>query len=159
MLPRTTLLRLETQLEVIPLLLGGSTPREIVARSPSGQWSVHENLAHLARHHSIMLERLVRMLTKEAPTFERYSAEADPEWPAWSALDIDEILDRLSEQRFELVQLLEGLAPPHFDRVGRHPALGTMAIPKWIEFFLLHEAHHLYLVQLRLGQARTAGTS
>jgi hypothetical protein len=31
-----------------------------------------------------------------------------------------------------------------------------MAIPEWLEFFLLHEAHHLYVVMIRLGEARKA---
>ncbi len=31
-------------------------------------------------------------------------------------------------------------------RTGVHPTLGELPIPLWIEFFLLHEAHHLYVV-------------
>ena len=34
-------------------------------------------------------------------------------------------------------------------RTGVHPTLGEMALPLWIEFFLLHEAHHLYVVMKR----------
>jgi hypothetical protein len=28
-----------------------------------------------------------------------------------------------------------------------------MDISLWVEFFLLHEAHHLYMVMIRLGEA------
>ena len=48
MLTKSTLLRLETQLEAIPLLLGGATSETIMARPVPGRWSAHENLAHLA---------------------------------------------------------------------------------------------------------------
>jgi hypothetical protein len=34
--------------------------------------------------------------------------------------------------------------------VGVHPALGPLTIPEWLEFFLLHEGHHLYQVMLRV---------
>jgi hypothetical protein len=30
--------------------------------------------------------------------------------------------------------------------VGVHPHLGPFAVTDWVEFFLLHEAHHLYQV-------------
>jgi hypothetical protein len=30
-------------------------------------------------------------------------------------------------------------------------------VPRWIEFFLVHEAHHLYVVMTRLGEARALG--
>jgi hypothetical protein len=30
-----------------------------------------------------------------------------------------------------------------------------MDVAAWIEFFLVHEAHHLYVVMLRLAEART----
>jgi hypothetical protein len=29
-----------------------------------------------------------------------------------------------------------------------------MSLALWVEFFLLHEAHHLYVVMTRLGQAK-----
>jgi hypothetical protein len=34
-------------------------------------------------------------------------------------------------------------------RIGIHGVLGGMTIPEWIEFFLLHEAHHLYVAMQR----------
>ena len=36
------------------------------------------------------------------------------------------------------------------NRVGVHPVFGLMTIPLWLEFFLLHEAHHLYVVLHRV---------
>jgi hypothetical protein len=28
-----------------------------------------------------------------------------------------------------------------------------MALPEWLEFFLVHEAHHLYTALVRVGEA------
>jgi hypothetical protein len=80
MLPASTLLRLERQLEVVPLLLGGASAEAMMARSASGEWSPHENLAHLARHHAIFLERLQRIIAEDAPELARYRAEDDSSW-------------------------------------------------------------------------------
>jgi uncharacterized damage-inducible protein DinB len=154
MLSQSTLLRLETQLEVIPLLLTGATPEAIMARPASGQWSAHENLAHLARHHAVFLERLRRILDESAPQLGRYRAEEDAAWPEWSCLSTEEVLSRLNTLRAEIIRVGKGLSHAAASRVGIHPLFGEMSLALWVEFFLLHEAHHLYVVMTRLGQAK-----
>jgi hypothetical protein len=160
MMSENTLRRLETQLEVIPVLLAGASEESIVARPISGQWSARENLAHLARHHAVLLERLHRILEEDSPNLGRYRAEEDPAWPEWSGLSLQEILARLKVLRPEIVDLARGLSDEESNRTGVHPLLGKMSLSRWMEFFLLHEAHHLYIVMLRLGATETpAGVS
>ena len=154
MLAQSTLLRLETQLEVIPLLLGDVTTEAIMARPVSNQWSALENLAHLARHHEVFLERLHRILNESAPQLGRYRAEDDPSWPEWSSLSVEEVLIRLEDLRGEITGLVGELSEAEASRVGIHPLFGEMSLALWVEFFLLHEAHHLYVVMTRLGQAK-----
>ena len=156
MLSQGLLRRLETQVEAIPAILAGAAPEAIEARSPSGQWSARENLAHLARHHSLFLERIHRILDEDSPDLGRYRAEDDPVWPLWSKFPLDEVLSRIRVLRAEIMALLEGLSDDRINRTGIHPLLGEMAIPRWVEFFLLHEAHHLYVAMLRLGAAVAA---
>lgn len=152
MIREFTLLRLETQLDVVPMLLSGATAEAITSRTTSGKWSVHENLGHLARHHAIFLKRLNRILVEKTPELERYRAEEDPAWPVWSGLSTDEVLSRLRSLRADLIQLIKGLSPDEASRTGIHPVLGEMDIARWLEFFLLHETHHLYIVMIRLGE-------
>ncbi len=146
--------RLATQLNSVALLLADLTPAAITRRPPSGKWSAHENLAHLARHHAVFLERLRRILHEDGPQLTRYRAEDDPEWPQWAALPTDEVLKRLRSLRRELISLVEGLSPDQMARVGVHPTMGRMTIPMWLEFFLLHEAHHLYVVMQLVRASR-----
>jgi DinB family protein len=153
MLSESTLLRLETQLEVIPMLLGVVTPEALRARTASGKWSAHENLAHLARHHAVFLERLNRILAENAPQLDRYRAEEDSAWPEWSGLSTEEVLSRLRDLRVEIIRLIKGLSEDEASQVGIHPLFGEMGVSLWVEFFLLHEAHHLYMVMIRLGEA------
>jgi uncharacterized damage-inducible protein DinB len=160
MLSQSTLLRLETQLDVLPELLSAAIPGALVARTASGEWSVHENLAHLARHHAVFLERLHRILSENAPEIGRYRAEEDSAWLEWSRLSTEEVLSRLRTLRAEIIRLISGLSRDDASRVGIHPLFGEMSIALWLEFFLLHEAHHLYIVMIRLGEAnRTISSS
>lgn len=149
-----TLRRLETQLEVISVLLAGANPQSIAARPVSGQWSARENLAHLARYHAVFLGRIRRIMEEDRPDLGRYRAEQDPAWPEWSGLSLEEILARLKVLRAEVVGLVRGLSDEENNRTGVHPLLGEMSVSRWMEFFLLHEAHHLYVVMLRLGQSK-----
>jgi hypothetical protein len=154
MLPPSTLLRLERQLEVIPLLLGGASAEAMMARSASGEWSPHENLAHLARHHAIFLERLQRIISEDAPELTRYRSEEDSGWGKWSSLTTDEVISRLHTLRAEIVRFIKRLPDAETNRVGIHPLFGQMDLAHWVEFFLLHEAHHLYKLMIRLGETR-----
>jgi hypothetical protein len=142
--------RLRSQLEAVVTILGAASPEVVRLRSPEGKWSAHENLAHLARHHEVMLERLRVILNEDRPRLSRYRAEDDAEWASWRALPLDEILSLIKAQRAEIVRLVDGLDEDDLARVGVHPALGPLTIPEWLEFFLLHEGHHLYQVMLRV---------
>ena len=144
-LSESTSVRLATQLEPLALLFAGADPDRMRGRPPSGKWSAHENLAHLARYHEVFLQRLRLILTEDRPHLGRYRAEDDPESPRWMALATDELLRRLKSLRSELIDVVERLSPDQLKRTGVHPVLGEMPIPMWIEFFLLHEAHHLYI--------------
>ena len=41
---------------------------------------------------------------------------------------------------------LRSLSEEDFQRTGIHPKFGEMNLSLWLEFFLVHEAHHLYVV-------------
>jgi hypothetical protein len=146
--------RLANQLHALRLILTDATPEQLKWRPASGKWSAHENLAHVARYHQIMLDRLARLLAEERPSFARYSANEDPEWPAWVALGTEEVVRRLKTLRGELMARVEGLSERDLGRSAVHPAFGEMTTTAWLEFFLLHEAHHLYVAMTRLAEAR-----
>ncbi len=141
--------RLRGQLEGLAFLLGGASAEQLQRRPPSGKWSAHENLAHLARYHQVFRERLQRILDEERPALGRYRAEEDPGWPPWPVRDPDDVQRQLRTLRNDLVARVERLTPEQLGRTGVHPVFGEMTVPQWIEFFLLHEGHHLYVIMSR----------
>jgi hypothetical protein len=78
-IPDATLIRLEKQLESLDVVLRGASAALLEVRSPSGEWSARENLAHLARHAKVFLDRLERVLRGDTPDLGTYRAEKDPE--------------------------------------------------------------------------------
>jgi hypothetical protein len=53
---------------------------------------------------------------------------------------------RISSTRAKLMARLISLSEEDFARTGVHPKFGEMSLSLWLEFFLVHEAHHLYAV-------------
>jgi len=145
--------RLGTQLESLRLVLGNATPAALKTRPKSGKWSAHENLAHLVRHHRVTMDRLRRILDEDSPPLPGYSAEKDPEWPAMVEMSTDEVVKTLLATRQEMIALTGGLSPAQLSRIGIHPAFGPMTLAQWLDFFLIHEAHHLY-VAMTLARRR-----
>ncbi len=146
---QSVLIRLQTQLDSLPLVIGDAKDEKLKTRPASGKWSAQENLAHLVQHCRVTVGRIERILAEDRPLLGSYKAENDPEWPAVSALCKDEILSRLTAVRAELNDLAAHLSPEQAQRTGLHPAFGEMSVLEWLDFFLLHEAHHLYVAMTR----------
>jgi uncharacterized damage-inducible protein DinB len=143
----TRLQRCETQLQdFLAVALNGVPAEELAAKTMPGKWSAHEQLAHLARYHQIFLQRIERILTEQTPEFPRYRAEDDPEWTTWQNMPAQQVLVRLFSMRIKLMAQLRSLSEEDFERMGIHPKFGEMSLSLWLEFFLVHEAHHLYVV-------------
>jgi DinB superfamily len=151
--PASLVGRLTTQLESVDLVLARAAAGALEARPRPEEWSARENLAHLARHHAVFLARLRRLLAEDRPALGRYRAEEDPDWPAWAALPLDEVVDRLRTLRAELIVLVGSLSRTESARTGLHPMFGELDVAGWLDFFLLHEAHHLYVALVRVGEA------
>ena len=146
--------RCETQLrDFLDQVLRGVPVETILEPAVEGKWSAHENLAHLARYHEIFLERITRILNEDNPLLDRYRAEEDPQWESWRARSYKEVGAELASRRDMLMSKLKSLSDEDYKRTGIHPRFGEMSLSMWLEFFLVHEAHHLYVV---LGLVRKA---
>ena len=148
-LPGSLAGRLASQLDSIKLVLDGATPAALKARPKSGKWSAHENLAHLVRHQQATTVRIQRILNEDRPQLPSYKAESDPDWPALASESTEEIVRKLTAARQEMITLTAKLSPAQLSRIGVHPAFGPMTLAQWLDFFLIHEAHHLYVAMTR----------
>ena len=142
------LTRLETQLDSLELFT--ASEEEFSHKPIPEKWSAHENLAHLGHYHEVFLERLKRMASEEEPEFTRFKPDADPGFLAWAAKEPSEVLAGLNSERSSLLDFLNEQPSSYFERTGKHPLYGVLIVQEWLELFLLHEAHHLYVALLRL---------
>jgi len=57
-----------------------------------------------------------------------------------------EIIQDLITTRREIIAKSFSLKDKELRRIGIHLAFGEMTIIMWLNFFLLHEAHHLFTI-------------
>ena len=145
-LPEAIQAKLHTQLDCLSVILAGADKETLARKSPPEKWSAVQNLAHLARYHEVFLDRLKRIRTEPRPLLPRYSAEEDPAWPEWSDLPLEEVQAQLGSLRGRLIAAIDQLPGSDLSRTAIHSRFGEMTVVEWLEFFLLHEAHHLYRV-------------
>jgi len=138
--------RLKDQHKTIASLIIKLNNRQIQQSPKNGKWSIHENIAHLAKYQPVFLDRIRKILTNDEPEFEAYKAENDDEFEIYCAFTTYELLKKISIDREIIYHLITHLPPDKLDRTGVHPKYGNLTVLEWTEFFLLHEAHHLYAI-------------
>jgi hypothetical protein len=129
------------------------TIREIVGDRPDpvlrreaipGKWSAHSNIAHLAAYQPAFLNRLDRIVREPSPIFNRYVAEEDPLFSRYLERSAVSLLEQIDADRSRILSLLMEVDESYLERTAFHPRFGLLTVVDWTEFFLLHEAHHLY---------------
>jgi uncharacterized damage-inducible protein DinB len=121
--------------------------KETIDKKPDpGKWSIRENIAHIVGYHQVFLARMNKISAGNNPYFDRYSADNDPDFRKWQQMNTRELLIHLEENRNEVNVYVLKLESDDLKKQGTHQKFGTMNVVEWLEFFLLHEAHHIYTI-------------
>ena len=143
-LPSSISSRLEYQHKSLLDLIDGLSDEQIRRQVITGKWSIFENIVHLATYQHGFIERIHRIQKEDNPSFARYTAETDPLFHDNCSKSTREIVQDLIATRREIISYILTLKEPSLTRTGEHPVFGKMNISQWLNFFLLHEAHHLF---------------
>lgn len=138
--------RLEHQHLTIREIIDGRPDSTLRREVNAGKWSAHANVAHLAAYQLAFIGRLDRISQEPSPAFSRYVAENDPIFPAFLDRSSSSLLDQIAADRARIIAVLETGGEPFLTRTATHPRFGLLTVIDWTEFFLLHEAHHLYTI-------------
>ena len=86
------------------------------------------------------------MLNEDNPLFERYVAENDSLFHEYLKLSLPELISNTNNDRSVIINKLKVLSDAQLSRTGKHPVYSSLKMAQWADFFLLHEAHHLWAV-------------
>ena len=108
-----------------------------------GEWTVAQNVHHLADAHFVAVFRIKQMLAEEHPTL----ASNDPDiWASFADAADAEIGDSLtiiSGLHARWATLLESLEEADWDRTGVHPKRGDVTVADLARIYSGHGAAHL----------------
>ncbi len=138
--------RLQYQHKSLVDMIDGLTEEQARRQIMAGKWSIFENIVHLQTYQHTFIKRIQQILTGEKPSFPRYTAEADPLFLDNCEKSIREIMHDMLTTRKEMAGELLTFQDDDYKKTGYHPLFGEMNILQWLNFFLLHEAHHLFII-------------
>jgi hypothetical protein len=138
--------RLKYQQETLSELIKGLTEQQLKKRINADKWSTFEQITHLVAYQPVFLERMHLIAQKDKPSFERYIADNDPHFHECLNWSLKQLMEDLSTQRFLINNHMAQLSETILRKEAIHPLYGRFNMSQWTDFFLLHEAHHLFAI-------------
>jgi uncharacterized damage-inducible protein DinB len=137
-------------------LIEGLTNEQIRRQIIVGKWSVFENIVHLQTYQHTFIQRLKRILLEDNPIFPRYTPEADPLFHDNCSNSTQAALQDMLLYRNEILTIVASLKESDLNKTGSNPTFGKMNLLQWLNFFLLHEAHHHFTIFKLVAELKKA---
>lgn len=140
--------RLPDQLEH---LLDGMTPAELTTHFVPGEWTVAQNIHHVADSHMNSYIRCRLILTEEEPALKPYDQDRWAAIPDARALPVDCSLAIIRGLHTRWVQFFETLTDVDWGRQGFHPEAGLVSLADQARLYANHGEAHISQIRRTLG--------
>ncbi len=154
MLTESILVRLQYQHLGICEIIAGLPADKLQHHPEKGKWTILENWAHLVSYQVEFLRRVKRILDGENPTLRRYVSEEDPDFQKTREMSAAELWEKMKNDHDIILVQVQHLGNMQLTKKGIHPVFGELDVSQWVEFFLLHEAHHMLTI-FKLAHVRS----
>ena len=144
MLYSSLVCRLKTQHLAVAEIVKHIDEQRINHQPEPGKWSIKDNIAHLVSYQPVFIGRIHQMLKGDTPVFNAYRADDQADFIEARGWSLEDLLSKLNGNRRQILELITNLPDDQLSLTGSHLKYGTLTITEWTEFFLLHEAHHLF---------------
>lgn len=134
-------------------LLKGLTDEQLTTPYLNGEWTVAQNVHHLADSHMNSFIRTKLILTEDYPTLKPYNQEAWALTIDATAETIDSSLMILRGLHRRWVELFENLQETEWERRGFHPDNGDMSVADILQTYANHCDAHLDQIRRTLAAA------
>jgi uncharacterized damage-inducible protein DinB len=145
--------RLKQQHEIISSWILQYSEDQLKHRINPAKWSAFENIVHIVSYQPVFIQRIEAILKNEQPSFAAYKADNDPLFLEYLNKNLRELEQDLYKNRQIIVGKLLAAGDDTLQYWGIHPRFGKISLADWCEFFLLHEAHHLFTTFTLIRQA------
>ena len=143
--------RLPAQLEA---LVAPLSPDDLITPFLAGEWSVAQNVHHLADSHMNSFIRLKLILSEQHPTLKPYDQDAWAAMPDSNHADIEDSLLLLRGLHRRWTALFDSLDEAAWARTGFHPANGDQSAEDLLRSYAAHGEGHLDQINRTLAARR-----
>ncbi len=132
-------------------LVSALSPEELTARPLADEWTVAQNVHHLADSHINSYVRCKLMATEDNPTLKPYDEGAWALLSDGSSADLSDSLALLKALHARWVRFWENLPEDAWQRTGRRPQSGAVTLARQLELYVEHGEAHLDQIRRTLA--------
>ncbi len=135
----------------VAALVSALTPEQLITPYLKGEWSVAQNVHHLADSHMNAYIRCRLAATEMNPTITAYDQDAWAELPDARNANLSHSLALLTALHARWAEFFETLPTEAWSRTFVHPANGVTAIEDVLQTYAKHGHGHLEQMQRTLA--------
>jgi hypothetical protein len=128
------------------------TPAQLTTHYLPTEWSVAQNIHHLADSHMNSYIRCKLILTEENPTLKPYDQDAWAALPDAQSADIYPSLTLLTHLHARWVDFWEELPSDAWARTGFHPESGPVTLEAQLQLYAAHGLAHVEQITRTLAE-------
>ena len=126
--------------------VAGLSPEELTARPGPGNWSILENIVHLADSDAIAIDRMKRMLTEINPPLLYADETAYVDRLFTHDQSLEDAFTLIDVGRRQFARVLRKLPEAAFERAGTHNKRGRVTVGGMVKDYVEHVDHHLKFI-------------
>ena len=142
--------RLPGQIETLVSTL---TPKQLTTPYLSGEWTVAQNVHHLADSHMNSYIRCKLIASEDHPPLKPYDQDRWAQFPDSCDADLTASLALLRSLHQRWVLFWESLPDEAWARTGVHPESGAVSLDDQLELYADHGEAHIDQIQRTLAAA------
>ncbi len=120
-----------------------------------GEWTVAQNVHHLADSHMHSYIRCKLIATEDDPPLKPYDQDQWATFPDATSAEIDVSLALLKSLHMRWVSFWEQLGEQDWQRTGQHPENGTVSLERQVQLYAAHGVGHLDQITRTLAAQHT----
>ena len=132
-------------------LVAPLTPAQLTTPFLAGEWTVAQNVHHVADSHMNSYVRCKLIATEERPALRAYDQDRWAELPDASEADVSASLALLASLHARWVRFWEQLPDDAWQRAGMHPENGEMTLDHILQTYADHGRAHIDQIQRTLA--------
>jgi hypothetical protein len=134
--------------------INGLTEEQLTTHYLEREWTVAQNVHHVADSHLNAYTRTRLLLTEDNPTIRPYNQDAWAELPDACDTALEDSLTLLRGLHRRWVKLFESLSEADWARPGLHPEGGPITVESLLQTYAAHGAGHIDQIQRTLAAGK-----